>query len=133
MTELTHVDQDGKPTGNAFAHLFAIQQILKAKTAKLNVLLSYKDTLDPDDPLANSITLVDLPRLDAGEYLLILRPEEVISSFTTTLFGFRVMPEQTFNYFVLRDGQQHAAWQLGSPEAEYIRKLFRESRGAGKK
>jgi serine/threonine protein kinase len=125
--------QDGKPTGNAFAHVFAIKQILKGKTAKLNVLLSYKDTLDPDDPLKNSITLVELPRLEAGEYLLILRPEEVISSFTTTLFGFRVTPEQTFNYFVLRDGQQHAAWQLGSPEAEYIRKLFRELTDAEKK
>lgn len=119
--------QDGKPTGNAFAHLFEIQQILKGKTAKLNVLLSYKDTLDPDDPLAKSRPVVDLHRLQPGEYLLILRPEEVISSFASTLFGFRISREPTFNYFILRDGENHAAWQLGSPEAEYIRKLFRES------
>ena len=107
-----------------------MQQILKGKTAKLKVLLSYKDTLDPDDPLADSDTASDLPRLEPSEYVLILRSEEVISSFTTTLFGFRFTPEQTFNYFILRDSQQHAAWQLGSPEAEYIRNLFAVSKGA---
>jgi hypothetical protein len=37
---------------------------------------------------------------------------EVISSFAVSSFGLRVTPEKTFNHFILRDGEQHAAWPL---------------------
>ncbi|MBL8820104.1 MAG: serine/threonine protein kinase [Planctomyces sp.] len=116
--------QEGKPTGSAYAHLFETSRILKGKTASLKVLLSHKASVNQDDPLKGQNPAVELPRLSDGEYVLVLRAEEVVNSFSSSFLGIRVTPEQTFNYFILRDGEQHAAWPLESPEAAYVTQLF---------
>ncbi|MFN8741927.1 MAG: serine/threonine-protein kinase [Pirellula sp.] len=112
--------QEGKPTGNAYAHVFTTSQILKGNPVKLNILFSHKSVVAPDGPLANQNTTVGLPQLNAGEYVLVVEEVEVISSFAVSSFGLLVTPEKTFNHLILRDGEQHAAWPLDSPEAEYI-------------
>jgi serine/threonine protein kinase len=116
---------EGMPTGNAFVHLFETSQILKGKIVTLQVLLSHKASVDPDDPLSNQNSATELPQLKAGEYVLILRAEEVISSFRPlNLLGFLVEPEPHFNYFIIRDAENHAAWPVGTPEEQYITSLF---------
>jgi|LakMenEpi03Aug12_release.lakeMendotaPanAssembly.Ray.scaffolds.fasta_scaffold84217_3 serine/threonine protein kinase len=114
--------QEGKPTGNTYAHVFTTSQILKGNPVKLNVLFSHKTAVDTDGPLPNQNTSVGLPQLNAGEYVLVVEAVEVISSFAVSSFGLLVTPEKTFNHFIVRDGEQHSAWPLDSPEAAYIRR-----------
>jgi len=114
--------QEGKPTGNTYAHVFTTSQILKGNPVKLNVLFSHKTAVAPDGPLANQNTTVGLPQLNAGEYVLVVEAVEVIGSFAVSSFGLLVTPEKTFNHFTVRDGEHHAAWPLDSPEAAYIRR-----------
>jgi serine/threonine protein kinase len=117
--------KEGKPTGSAYVHLFETNQILKGKAVALQVLLSHKTSVDPGDPLANQNPVVELPPLMAGEYILVLRAEEVISSFRPiNPLGFLFESGSTFNYFIIRENQNHAAWQKGSPEEQYITSLF---------
>ena len=116
--------QEGEPTGSASSHLFELSQILKGKPIKIDVLFSHMITVAPVDPTANQHPAGNLPGLKAGEYLLVLQQEEVISSFAVSLFGLSVTPEKTFNHFILRDGQQHAAWPVDSPQAAYIRQFL---------
>jgi hypothetical protein len=117
--------QEGKPTGNAYAHLFETSQILKGKKVALQVLLSHKSSVDPDDPLANQSPSTKIPQLTVGEYVLILRAEEVVGSFRPiNPLSFLFESEPTFNYFVIRDKGNHAAWPIGSPEEQYITSLF---------
>lgn len=117
--------QEGKPTGNAYAHLFETSQILKGKKVTLQVLLSHKSSVDPDDPLANQSPSTEIPQLTVGEYVLILRAEEVVGSFRPiNPLSFLFESEPTFNYFVIRDKGNHAAWPIGSPEEQYITSLF---------
>lgn len=112
--------QEGEPAGVARSHLFETSRILKGKPIKIDALFSHMTALAPVDPLANQNPGGNLPRLCAGEYLLVLQQEEVISSFAVSVLGLRVTPEKTFNHFIVRDGGQHAAWPLDSPEAAYI-------------
>ena len=118
--------QEGKPTGDAYCHLFEASQILKGRAAKLQVILSHKSSVDPDDPILGRKTDVDLPRLPAGEYLLMLRAEELASSDFKPInpLAFLFEQEPYFNYFVSRDAEKHAAWEKGSPEEKYIVSLF---------
>jgi hypothetical protein len=117
--------QEGKPTGHAYAHLFETNQILKGKTVALQVLLSHKSSVDHDDPLSNQKPAVELPPLKEGEYVLVLRAEEVISSFRPlNPLGYLFEPEPHFNYFIVRDSENHAAWPKGSLEEQYITSLF---------
>ncbi len=61
----------------------------------------------------------------SGEYQLALRAEEVISSFRPiNTIGFRIELEPHFNYFIIRDAENHATWPVGSPEEQYIAGLF---------
>lgn len=117
--------QEGKPTGNAYAHLFETYQILKGKTVTLQVLLSHKASVDHDDPFVNQKPAVQLPPLKEGEYVLVLQAEEVISSFRPlNPLGFLFESEPHFNYFIVRDSENHAAWPKGSLEEQYITSLF---------
>jgi serine/threonine protein kinase len=116
--------QEGEPTGSARSHLFETNQILKGKPIKIDVLFSHITAVGPVDPTANQNPAANLPRLNAGEYLLILQQEVVVSSFAVSIFGLSVTPEKTFKHFILRDGQQHAAWTLNSPQAAYIRQFL---------
>jgi hypothetical protein len=96
-----------------------------ADSGELKVLLSHKSSGKQDDPLEGISPEVDLPRLNVGEYLLVLRAEEVISSFTPiNPLGFYFEPKPHFNYFILRDNDNHTAWPIGSPEEQYITSLF---------
>jgi hypothetical protein len=91
----------------------------------LGVLLSHKASVDQGDPIASLDPVVEMPKLKAGEYLLVLRAEEVISSFRPLYsFGFLSEPEPHFNYFIMRDSGNHAAWLRGSEEEKYITSLF---------
>jgi serine/threonine protein kinase len=114
--------QEGKPAGSAHTHVFTTSQVLKGNPVKLDVLFSHKTVVAPDGLLADQNTTVDLPQLNAGEYVLVVEAVEVVSSFAVSSFGLQVTPEKTFNHFIVRDGEQHAAWPLDSPEAEYIRR-----------
>ena len=116
--------QKGEQTGSARSHLFETNQILKGKPIKIDVLFSHITAVAPIDPTANQNPPGNLPGLDAGEYLLVLQQEEVISSFAVSLFGLSVTPEKTFNHFIVRDGEQHAAWPVDSPQAAYIRQFL---------
>jgi serine/threonine protein kinase len=116
--------QEGEPTGSAMSHLFEASQILKGKPITIDALFSNVATIDPVDPIANQTPTSNLPRLNAGEYLLVLEQKEVISSFAVSAFGLSVTPERTFNHFILRDGQQHAAWPVDSPQTAYIRQFL---------
>jgi serine/threonine protein kinase len=117
--------QEGKPTGVAFAHLFETYQIIKGKTVTLQVLLSHKASVDHDDPFANQKPAVELPPLKEGEYVLVLRAEEVISSFKPlNPLGFLFESEPHFNYFIVRDSESHAAWPKGSLEEQFITSLY---------
>jgi serine/threonine protein kinase len=124
--------EEGKPTGSAHAHVFTTSQIIKGNPLKLNVLLSHMTAGAPDGLLANQNTAVDLPQLNAGEYVLVVEAVEVVSSFAVSSFGLLVTPEKTFNHFIVCDGQQHAAWPLGSPEAAYIRQVLTLVQNEGK-
>lgn len=116
--------KEGKPTGNAYAHIFETSRILKGKPAELNVLMSHKSSANQDDLLEGAIRAVELPRLNVGEYVLILRAEEVSSSFRPlNPLGF-LLAEPHFNYFIIRDAESHAAWPLGSLEEKCISSLF---------
>ncbi len=117
--------QEGEPTGSARSHLFETNQILKGKPIKFDVIFSHTTATAPIDPRVNQNPTSNLPNLDAGEYLLVLQQEEVISTFAVSVFGLSVTPEKTFNYFILCDGGQHAAWLVGSPQAGYIRQFLR--------
>lgn len=113
--------QEGKPTGHSYVHLFETYQILKGKTVTCQVLLSHKISVDHGDPLENQNPTVELPPLKEGEYVLVLRAEEVISSFKPlNPLGFLFEPEPHFNYFIVRDSENHAAWPKGSLEEQYI-------------
>lgn len=112
--------QEGTPTGSTHTHVFTTSQILKGNPVKLNVLFSHETAVAHDGPLANQNTTAGLPQLNAGEYVLVVEAVEVISSFAVSSFGLLVTPEKTFNHFIVRDGEQHAAWPLDSPEAAYI-------------
>lgn len=116
--------QEGEPTGSARSHLFELSQILKGKPIKINALFSHMTAVAPVDPIANQNPAGNLPILKAGEYMLVLQQEEVTSSFAVSLFGLNVTPEKTFNHFILRDGEQHAAWPVDSPQAAYIRQFL---------
>jgi hypothetical protein len=115
--------QAGEPTGSANSHLFETSQILKGNPNKIDVLFSHIADVAPVDQIANQNPPGNLPRLNAGEYLLVLQPEEVINSFAVSVFGLSVTPEKTFNHFIVRDGNQHAAWPVNSPQAAYIRQF----------
>jgi serine/threonine protein kinase len=116
--------QEGQPTGSATSHLFEPHQILKGKPSKIDALFSHITADALIDPSANQNPTGNLPRLNAGEYLLVLQPVETVNSFAVTAFGFLITPEKTFNHFIVRDGEQHAAWPLDSPEAAYIRQIL---------
>ena len=116
--------QEGKPTGSTYAHVFTTSQILKGNPVNLNILFSHKTAVAIDGPIANQNTTVGLPQLKAGEYVLVVEAVEVTSSFAVSSFGLLVTPEKTFNHFIVRDGEQHAAWPLDSPEAAYIRRTY---------
>lgn len=116
--------QEGESTGSVNSHSFEASQILKGNPNKIDVLFSHITDVDPVDQIANQNPPSNLPRLNAGEYLLVLQQEEVINSFGVSIFGLNVTPEKTFNHFILRDGQQHAAWPVDSPQAAYIRQFL---------
>jgi hypothetical protein len=116
--------QEGEPTGSVNSHLFETSRILKGKPIRIDVLFSHITTVAPVDPSSNQNPTGSLPKLNAGEYLMVLQQEEVISSFAVSAFGLSVTPEATFNHFILRDGQQHAAWPVDSPKAAYIRQFL---------
>ncbi len=116
--------QDGEPTGSARSHLFETSQILKGKPIKIDVLFSRITAVAPVDPTAMQNPTGNLPRLNTGEYLLVLQQEEVSNSFAVSIFGMSVTPEKTFNHFILCDGEQHAAWPVDSPQAAYIRQFL---------
>lgn len=124
--------QEGEPTGSANSHSFKMSQILKGKQDKIDVLFSHITADALIDPSANQNPTGNLPRLNAGEYLLVLQQEEVINSFAVTAFGFLITPEKTFNHFILRDGEQHAAWPVDSPQAAYIRQFLTLVQSEGK-
>jgi serine/threonine protein kinase len=115
---------EGQPTGSLNSHLFETKQILKGNPVKINALFSHISAVDPVDPRELQNPAVGLPRLKAGEYLLVLQQEEVSNSFAVSVFGLNITPEKTFNHFILRDGQQHAAWPVDSPQAAYIRQFL---------
>ena len=117
--------QEGEPTGSARSHVFETKQILKGKPIRIDVLFSHRTAIAPVDPTANQNPTGNLPGLKAGEYLLVLQREEITSSFAVSLFGLSVTPEKTFNHFILRDGEQHAAWPVDSPQAAYIRQFLK--------
>jgi serine/threonine protein kinase len=116
--------QEGEPTGIANSHAFETIQVLKGKSIKIDVLFSHITAVAHVDPTANQDPTGNLPKLNAGEYLLVLQQEEVISSFAFSAFGLSITPEKTLNHFILRDGQQHAAWPVDSPQAAYIRQFL---------
>jgi hypothetical protein len=116
--------QAGEPRGSANSHLFKTSQVLKGKPDKIDVLFSHITAVAPIDPIGNQNPTGNLPKLNAGEYLLVLQPEEVINSFAVSAFGLSVTPEKTFNHFIVRDGKQHAAWPVNSPQAAYIRQFL---------
>ncbi|WP_197168323.1 protein kinase domain-containing protein [Neorhodopirellula pilleata] len=116
--------QEGEPTGSAMSHLFEASQFLKGKPITIDALFSNVAAIDPVDPIANQTPTGNLPRLNAGEYLLVLEQKEVTSSFAVSIFGLNVTPEKTFNRFIIRDGNQHAAWPVNSPQAVYIRQFL---------
>ncbi len=116
--------KEGEPTGSANSHLFKTSQILKGKPTKINALFSHTTTVGPVDPRANQNPPGNLPQLNAGDYLLVLQQEEVISSFAVSAFGLSVTPEKAFHHFIVRDGNQHAAWPVNSPQAAYVRQFL---------
>lgn len=115
--------QAGEPAGSANSHLFETSQILKGKPNKIDVLFSHTTDVAPVDTSSDQNPRGNLPRLNAGEYLLVLQREEVINSFAISAFSLNVTPEKTPDYFIVRDGQQHAAWSVDSPQAAYIRQF----------
>jgi hypothetical protein len=42
--------------------------------------------------------------------------------------GFLFKSEPTFNYFIIRERDHHAAWPMGSLEEQYITNLFANAR-----
>ncbi len=112
--------------------MFELSQIFKGRPIKSDVLFSHITAVASADPSANQNPTDNLPSLNAGEYVLVLQPVEAINSFAVTAFGFLITPEKTFNYFILRDGKQHAAWPVDSPQAAYIRQILTDAQNEGK-
>ena len=75
-------------------------------------------------PLNNKRPSPSMPELKAGEYLLILKAERIIHSAAASSFGFTITPNPNFNFAIVRDGQNHAAWKKDSREARFILELF---------
>ncbi len=132
--------QAGESTGSNKSHAFELTQILKGRANKIDLLFSHLTDVAPVDLITNQKpptdqkSLGNLPRLNAGEYLLVLQPEEVINSFAISVLGLSVTPEKTFHHFIVSDGKQHAAWPVNSPQAAYIRHILTlvQNKGPGK-
>lgn len=112
---------EGMSTGAANAHLIEVRQVLKGENFNEKVVLSRIRRDHQTPPALGDQPLSVMPELKPGEYVLILQAVQVASSFESTdLFGFKTESRPTFNYFVVRDGERHAAWPVDSKEARFI-------------
>ena len=112
-------------TGSARAHFVEFVTVLKGMPFEAKVVLSSSPV---DENLATAVGAEREPvsgALESGEYVLILQSRQIANSFqSTNLFGFEINSKPAFNCFVVRDGNRHAAWPVGSKEATFIERLL---------
>ncbi|MCA9195024.1 MAG: protein kinase [Planctomycetales bacterium] len=112
--------ETGQFTGAMNLHRVQVTQSYKGNADDVRAV--YAHVTKADSEPRGSIDPVEprMPSLAPGEYVMVLEANPVTSSFAISSFGFRVTPEPTFNYVVVRESEQHAAWPVGSPEAQAI-------------
>ena len=122
--------ETGSFTGAMNLHRVIVQEVYKGKADDVQAVFTHFTGEDLPLPVRAEPDKPRMPTLKPGEYVLVLEAKPVTHSSAISSLGVRITPEESFNYIIARDSDRHAAWPVGSPEAEQVLALCgRESAG----
>ena len=122
--------EKGQFTGKLNVHRIKSSQMLKGKQYRVKAAFSHLAFSDDYLPLNNSRPSPSMPELEAGEYVLILEATRIVHSSAASSFGFTITPNPSFNFTIVRDGRNHAAWKKGSRESQFILEMLGKEHSA---